>query len=183
MAELTAPATTGEDTAPSGCCAPAVQETCCESSEKSACCGASTAGGTCGCGHGERAVDPPHHSQGALPMAELTDSDIREQVRERYAGHAKLAIADSPRAARQAEEACCGTTGQASQFGDVLYSAESREGAIEGAVAASLGCGVPTAVADLHAGETVLDLGSGAGADVLISARRVGPTGRAMAST
>ena len=48
------------------------------------------------------------------------------------------------------------------------------------AVAASLGCGVPTAVADLHEGETVLDLGSGAGADVLISARRVGPTGRAI---
>jgi ubiquinone/menaquinone biosynthesis C-methylase UbiE len=50
----------------------------------------------------------------------------------------------------------------------------------EGAVGASLGCGVPTAVADLSEGETVLDLGSGAGADVLISARRVGPTGRAI---
>ncbi len=50
----------------------------------------------------------------------------------------------------------------------------------EGAVGASLGCGVPTAVADLHPGETVLDLGSGGGADVLISARRVGETGRAI---
>ena len=50
----------------------------------------------------------------------------------------------------------------------------------EAAVNASLGCGVPTAVADLHAGETVLDLGSGAGADVLISARRVGAAGRAI---
>ena len=50
----------------------------------------------------------------------------------------------------------------------------------EAAVGASLGCGVPTAVADLHEGEMVLDLGSGAGADVLISARRVGPTGRAI---
>ena len=48
------------------------------------------------------------------------------------------------------------------------------------ALGASLGCGVPTAVADLHEGETVLDLGSGAGADVLISARRVGPSGRAI---
>ena len=54
------------------------------------------------------------------------------------------------------------------------------EGAPDAAVAASLGCGVPTAVADLHEGETVLDLGSGAGADVLISARRVGPTGKAI---
>ena len=57
---------------------------------------------------------------------------------------------------------------------------EEAEGAPREAVAASLGCGVPTAVADLHEGETVLDLGSGAGADVLISARRVGPTGRAI---
>jgi arsenite methyltransferase len=112
-------------------------------------------------------------------MAEMTDTDIREQVRERYAGHAKIAIDVSPGAARQAEEACCGTTGQ-SRFGDVLYDAESSEGANEAAVAASLGCGVPTAVADLHEGETVLDLGSGAGADVLIAARRVGPTGRAI---
>ena len=62
----------------------------------------------------------------------------------------------------------------------MLYEADSREGANEAAVAASLGCGVPTAVADLHEGETVLDLGSGAGADVLIAARRVGPTGRAI---
>ena len=53
-------------------------------------------------------------------------------------------------------------------------------GAPEAAVAASLGCGVPTAVADLHPGETVLDLGSGAGADVLISAKRVAPGGRAI---
>jgi arsenite methyltransferase len=113
-------------------------------------------------------------------MAELTDTNIREQVRERYAGHAKLATDVSPGAARHAEEACCGTTGQASQWGDVLYDAESSHGAPNGAIAASLGCGVPTAVADLHEGETVLDLGSGAGADVLISARRVGPTGRAI---
>jgi ubiquinone/menaquinone biosynthesis C-methylase UbiE len=150
------------------CCSPDTQQTCCEPSDKSACCGTSAAGGTCGC------------AEGALSMTELTDTDVREQVRERYAGHAKLAIDVAPRAAREAEEACCGTTGQASRFGDVLYDPESREGATEGAVAASLGCGVPTAVADLHEGETVLDLGSGAGADVLIAARRVGPTGRAI---
>jgi SAM-dependent methyltransferase len=83
-------------------------------------------------------------------------------------------------AARQAEEECCGTTGQCNSWGDVLHDIESSEGATAGAVAASLGCGVPTAIADLHEGETVLDLGSGAGADVLISARRVGPTGRAI---
>jgi ubiquinone/menaquinone biosynthesis C-methylase UbiE len=63
-------------------------------------------------------------------------------------------------------------------FGSSLY-AEAGEAA-PAAIEASLGCGVPTAVADLAVGETVLDLGSGAGADVLISARRVGPTGRAI---
>jgi ubiquinone/menaquinone biosynthesis C-methylase UbiE len=174
MAELTEAAPT------SSCCTAEAQQTCCEPSEKSACCDTSAAGGACGCSLGERAVDPPHHPEGALPMAELTETDIREQVRERYAGHAKLASEVSPGAAREAEEACCGTTGQSNRWGDVLYDTESREGAPDGAVAASLGCGVPTAVADLHEGETVLDLGSGAGADVLISARRVGPTGRAI---
>ena len=99
-------------------------------------------------------------------MAELTD--IRETVRERYAAAARGA-------------GCCGTTDAsgAEVFGATLYGAES-EGASRDAVAASLGCGVPTAVADLHEGETVLDLGSGAGADVLISARRVGASGRAI---
>jgi ubiquinone/menaquinone biosynthesis C-methylase UbiE len=65
-------------------------------------------------------------------------------------------------------------------FGAALYDEAETDGATATAVAASLGCGVPTAVADLHEGETVLDLGSGAGADVLISARRVGPTGKAI---
>jgi ubiquinone/menaquinone biosynthesis C-methylase UbiE len=65
-------------------------------------------------------------------------------------------------------------------FGSVLYADTDADGATATAVEASLGCGVPTAVADLHEGETVLDLGSGAGADVLISARRVGATGRAI---
>jgi arsenite methyltransferase len=114
-------------------------------------------------------------------MAELTD--IRETVRERYAA-----------AARGATSGCCGgpagdgcgsgvsTTDKdgAEVFGGALYAGGELEGATEGALAASLGCGVPTAVADLHEGETVLDLGSGAGADVLISARRVGPSGRAI---
>jgi ubiquinone/menaquinone biosynthesis C-methylase UbiE len=102
-------------------------------------------------------------------MAELTANDLRETVRERYAA-----------AARESESAgggCCGSG--TTVFGDALYSPADTDGAPERAVSASLGCGVPTAVADLHAGEVVLDLGSGAGADVLISARRVGPTGKA----
>jgi arsenite methyltransferase len=65
-------------------------------------------------------------------------------------------------------------------FGGSLYDSAEAGEAPEAAVAASLGCGVPTAVADLHEGETVLDLGSGAGADVLISATRVGPSGKAI---
>jgi arsenite methyltransferase len=110
-------------------------------------------------------------------MADLTtDTDIRETVRERYADAARGA----------AESSCCGTEiGLADKngtqvFGDALYAGTDTEGATDGAIAASLGCGVPTAVADLHEGETVLDLGSGAGADVLISARRVGRTGKAI---
>ena len=116
-------------------------------------------------------------------MAELTtDADqLRERVRERYAGAAK-AGADTT------QSGCCGPrlTGEStpvepsSAFGAALYDHASREGATEDAVNASLGCGVPTAVADLREGEIVLDLGSGAGADVLISARRVGPTGKAI---
>jgi ubiquinone/menaquinone biosynthesis C-methylase UbiE len=107
-------------------------------------------------------------------MAESTD--IRETVRERYAA-----------AARSSGEGCCGSgpgtcapADDAGVFGGHLYDEAERADVPEGAVGASLGCGVPTAVAALSEGETVLDLGSGAGADVLISARRVGPTGRAI---
>jgi arsenite methyltransferase len=101
-------------------------------------------------------------------MAQLTDTDIREQVRERYAA-----------AAKQASGCGCGPERE-DFFGGSLYDEASREDVPGAAVEASLGCGVPTAVADLHDGETVLDLGSGAGADVLISARRVAPSGRAI---
>jgi arsenite methyltransferase len=88
-------------------------------------------------------------------------------VRERYAA-----------AATASSSGCCGST-QADCGGASLYDAEG-DAAPKAAVEASLGCGVPTAVADLHEGETVLDLGSGAGADVLISARRVGTAGKAI---
>jgi arsenite methyltransferase len=106
-------------------------------------------------------------------MAELTTpdparDDIREVVREKYAAAA--------RAATDADDASCGCG--PGVFGSALYGDADAEGATPSAVSASLGCGVPTAVADLHEGETVLDLGSGAGADVLISARRVGASGR-----
>ncbi len=115
-------------------------------------------------------------------MAELTEPDtIRDQVREKYAAAARAAASGAA-----APSSCCGPTevpltdaSGAQVFGDALYDADEAAGAGD-AVGASLGCGVPTAVADLHEGETVLDLGSGAGADVLISARRVGATGRAI---
>ena len=114
-------------------------------------------------------------------------TDIREAVRDRYAAAAIRSAADRHDLARALQASCCDaspvtTTDERGQvvFGADLYTADALGGPLEGAVAASLGCGVPTAVADLHPGETVLDLGSGAGADVLISARRVAPGGRAI---
>ena len=110
------------------------------------------------------------------PAAEPA-TDIRETVREKYAAAARAAAAD-------VSSSCCGvaTTDATSTqvFGGALYTPEDAGEAPEAALNASLGCGVPTAVADLREGESVLDLGSGAGADVLISARRVGATGRAI---
>ena len=97
-------------------------------------------------------------------MAELTTAETRERVRQKYA-----------EAARASDGSCCEPV-----FGEALYSEKDAEGATEAAVSASLGCGVPTAVAELSDGEVVLDLGSGAGADVLISAQRVAPSGRAI---
>jgi arsenite methyltransferase len=96
----------------------------------------------------------------------MTDT-IHEAVRERYAQSALRATAGG---------SCCGSE---AGIGPELYSALEREELPEVAVLASLGCGNPIAVAELHDGERVLDLGSGGGIDVLLSARRVGPTGRA----
>lgn len=108
--------------------------------------------------------------------------EIREAVRERYAAAATRGTGCGGEGA-----SCCGPapvlTADADGvevFGGTLYDGAEGGGAPAAALAASLGCGVPTAVADLHPGETVLDLGSGAGADVLISARRVAPGGRAI---
>ena len=103
----------------------------------------------------------------ALSIVDTDAAAIHALVRERYAD-----------AARQAETgaSCCGPSNAA--IGAELYSALERETLPDAAVLASLGCGNPTAVADLNEGERVLDLGSGGGIDVLLSARRVGPTGR-----
>jgi SAM-dependent methyltransferase len=110
-------------------------------------------------------------------VAEL--NDIRETVRERYAAAATKAA--------PSDASCCApirltasSTNDTKVFGGELYDDATRQALPDEALDASLGCGVPTAVADLHEGETVLDLGSGAGADVLISASRVGPTGKAI---
>jgi arsenite methyltransferase len=120
-------------------------------------------------------------------MAELTDTDIRERVRERYAAAATAAATSTGSGCCGAASAFAGcgpdmalTDREGSEvFGARLYEGED-DGAPAAAVEASLGCGVPTAVADLHEGETVLDLGSGGGADVFLSARRVGPSGKAI---
>jgi ubiquinone/menaquinone biosynthesis C-methylase UbiE len=115
------------------------------------------AGGSCGCAAGEQ--------------------DMREAVRARYAA-AALATTDPT-----VEAGCCSGGGlitdeQAAVFGSGLYGAEQDE-LPDTAVMASLGCGNPTAMVDLQPGQVVLDLGSGGGIDVLLSARRVGPTGTA----
>lgn len=101
----------------------------------------------------------------------MIDLSIRDLVRERYA-----------RAATELQDGgCCGTPTPIETdpaFGAHLYTGLDTGNAPAQAVAASLGCGVPTAVADLHPGDVVLDLGSGAGLDALITAKRVGPSGR-----
>jgi arsenite methyltransferase len=102
-------------------------------------------------------------------MASHKAQEIRTAVRERYA-----------QAAREVDRSCCGPTGAASGLiGRTLYEDEEAESLPEAALAASLGCGNPTLLADLHPGEVVLDLGSGGGIDVLLSARRVAPGGKA----
>ncbi len=103
--------------------------------------------------------------------------DITEQVRQRYAA-AALEITDISSATTDTDACCEPTTlGNGDVFGSILYTGGENAEVPEDALLASLGCGNPTAVADLREGETVLDLGSGGGIDVLLSARRVGPTG------
>jgi len=103
-------------------------------------------------------------------------ADLREEVRERYA-EAALGLDEGQGCGCDCESiGCCGDEAT-TLFGKGLYDTEVRSGLPEDAVTASLGCGNPLAVTALHEGETVLDLGSGGGIDVLLSARRVGPKG------
>lgn len=107
----------------------------------------------------------------------MTADELREEVRRRYAESAR-AVTDGSSCR---SGGCCGDNGGSdpARFGEALYDAEQRGSLPEAATLASLGCGNPTAVADLHEGETVLDLGSGGGIDVILSAKRVGPEGTA----
>lgn len=111
--------------------------------------------------------------ESAAPAA--TSDDIRAQVQARYAEAARVAASGRDCGC---DPDCC-THEAPDRFGAVLYDDAHRESLPDEAVLASLGCGNPTAVADLAGGEVVLDLGSGGGIDVLLSARRVGPTGKA----
>src|SRR5262245_56320141 len=113
----------------------------------------------------------------------------REQVRDRYAAAASSVLDGTAGGCGGPVDSCCGGPVDSCCGGDVaeagpgfgadLYSDRERGELPDAAVAASLGCGNPLAVADLREGDTVLDLGSGGGIDVLLSARRVGPTGKA----
>ena len=103
----------------------------------------------------------------------MKDHNVKETVREKY-GEAALKVMDG-------QKGSCGPSGACGcdPVTENLYETSQTAGLPEGAVLASLGCGNPTVLADLHAGEVVLDLGSGGGIDVLLSAKRVGPTGKA----
>ncbi len=111
--------------------------------------------------------------EGAASQAHAVET-LKEAVREKYG--------EAARRAMSGESGCCGTSccnGADALVTGNLYDDTETASLPEGAVRASLGCGNPTALAELMAGETVLDLGSGGGIDVILSARRVGPTGKA----
>ncbi len=122
-------------------------------------------------------------ANGRFTMSDAVKSEqdaagaLREQVRARYARAAEVVITGSAGVCCGSEDGC--SSAEDVVFGGGLYSAGDQRELPAQAVAASLGCGNPVAVADLRDGETVLDLGSGGGIDVLLSARRVGPAGKA----
>ncbi len=106
-----------------------------------------------------------------------TADDVRDEVRRRYAESARAVLEGTDGCGCGSGACCSEAEADGDRFGEALYAAEQRGELPEAAVLASLGCGNPTAVAELHEGETVLDLGSGGGIDVILSARRVGATG------
>ncbi len=108
-------------------------------------------------------------------VKESSGEEIREAVRGKYR-EAALKVSTGESAC--CEPTCCGPGERPDPITPNLYSADQTVDLPQGAVAASLGCGNPTALAELRSGETVLDLGSGGGIDVLLSAKRVGPTGK-----
>jgi arsenite methyltransferase len=138
----------------SACCSPSQLQTCCEPADQASCCG-----------------------NGDLCECDAGGIETREAVRERYAGAAR-SVQEG-----RIEGCGCGASvldaRSGETFGFGVYALEDGADLPDAAKLASLGCGNPTAVADLREGETVLDLGSGGGIDVLLSARRVGPTGKA----
>jgi arsenite methyltransferase len=117
----------------------------------------------------------------ALPaperMSGYTAESLREDVRRRYAEAARAVTEGPGSGCGCGSGGCCDGESAGAGFGEALYTAEQLGGLPDAAALASLGCGNPTAVADLSEGEVVLDLGSGGGIDVILSAKRVGPTG------
>ena len=109
--------------------------------------------------------------------ATTTAEELREEVRRRYAESARAVTEGS--SCGCGSGSCCDGEADASRFGEGLYDESQRAELPELAGLASLGCGNPTAVAEINEGETVLDLGSGGGIDVILSAKRVGETGLA----
>jgi arsenite methyltransferase len=130
-------------------------------------------------------------------MSDQTSTGLREEIRSKYAAAARAVLEPRPGVTAQsvesspagsccgssAADSCCNAASAAAEgvggFSEDLYREGETDGLPEEAVLASLGCGNPIAAADLHEGERVLDLGSGGGIDVLLSARRVGPSGYA----
>ncbi len=111
------------------------------------------------------------------PAAETSAAEeLREEVRRRYADAARAVTEGSGGDCCGSGSSCCPDDASA-EFGESLYTTEQRGELPDAAALASLGCGNPVAVAELHEGETVLDLGSGGGIDMILSARRVGSNG------
>jgi SAM-dependent methyltransferase len=108
-------------------------------------------------------------------MSTHTAETLRDEVRRRYADAAQTVTQGGT--ASCGSGSCCGGETPSADFGEALYTSEERGAVPDAAALASLGCGNPIAVAELNEGDVVLDLGSGGGIDVILSAKRVGPTG------